>query len=80
VTELTAAWWLAAPERLEHRWALALARLPDCTIPMPHFGASDCRCPAHLLYLPALPAAAMMGDLLSASPSARPTLAALTGA
>jgi Uri superfamily endonuclease len=80
VTALTAVWWLASPERLEHRWALALAELPGSTIPMARFGASDCRCPAHLLYLPALPAPAALADLLSPSPSARPTLSPLTGA
>ena len=80
VTALTAVWWLASPERLEHCWALALAQLSGSSIPMARFGASDCRCPAHLLYLPALPAAVALCDLLSPSPSARPTLSPSTGA
>ena len=74
VTELTAVWWLATAERLEHRWAQALAQASSCSLPMPRFGASDCRCPAHLLYLPTLPAAAILSELLSLSPSAPPTL------
>ena len=80
VTELVAVWWLASPERLEHRWALALAQAPGCTIPMARFGASDCRCPAHLFYLPTLPAAAILSELLSRSPSVPPTLQLLTHA
>ncbi len=53
VTELDAIGWLASPERLEHTWAQALVQAPGCTAPMPRFGASDCRCPAHLFFLPA---------------------------
>lgn len=45
--------------------------VPGSSIPpMARFGASDCRCPAHLLYLPALPAAVTLWTLLSPSPSA----------
>jgi Uri superfamily endonuclease len=53
VTELDAICWLASPARLEHAWAQALVQASGCTVPMPHFGASDCRCPAHLFFLPA---------------------------
>jgi len=39
----------AAGEReLEHRWAAALAGLEGWSAPVPRFGASDCRCEAHL--------------------------------
>lgn len=38
------------PERYEHTWAAALAENPEFSIPIPRFGASDCRCPAHLFY------------------------------
>jgi len=39
---------------LECEWAQALAALPNATIPMPHFGSSDCRsgCEAHLIAFP----------------------------
>ena len=80
VTALVAVWWLASPERLEHRWSLALAQATGCIIPMPRFGASDCRCPAHLFYLPTLPAEAAMTGLLSPSQAAAPTLSPLTRA
>ena len=32
----------------------ALAALPNACVPIPHFGASDCRmgCPAHLIAVP----------------------------
>lgn len=54
VTELAGVWWCASPMRLEHAWAQALAALPDCKIPLARFGASDCRCAAHLFcYAPA---------------------------
>lgn len=41
--------------RLEHAWASALSRLPEAEIPMPGFGASDCRCASHLLFFPGWP-------------------------
>lgn len=36
---------------LECRWSQALAQIPGSCVPLPGFGASDCRagCPAHLL-------------------------------
>lgn len=36
------------PRRLECLWAAALAASDLCERPVPRFGASDCRCPAHL--------------------------------
>ncbi len=43
-------WWSGDGERWECRWALA-ALDGGATGPAPGFGASDCRCPTHLLYL-----------------------------
>lgn len=37
-------------ERLECRWAQALLSVPGAQVIAPRFGASDCRCPAHLIY------------------------------
>ncbi|MBL7161617.1 MAG: GIY-YIG nuclease family protein [Anaerolineales bacterium] len=39
---------------IECLWSQALAALPDTSVPLPGFGASDCRagCPAHLIALP----------------------------
>jgi Uri superfamily endonuclease len=50
VTTVTAVWYHEGPARLEHAWALAASQLPDATTPVPRFGSSDCRCPAHLVY------------------------------
>jgi len=50
VAELVEIWWRASPERQECAWARVLGRLPGASVPVPGFGASDCRCPAHLLY------------------------------
>lgn len=47
------AWWVHGEERLECRWAAALAALPGAGRPTPGFGASDCGCPGHLVRLPA---------------------------
>lgn len=43
-------WWCGDGERRECGWALA-ALAGGATAPAPGFGASDCRCPTHLLYL-----------------------------
>lgn len=50
-----AAWWAPGPERRECTWAEVLARMPAASRPAPGFGASDCRCPAHLVHFPILP-------------------------
>jgi Uri superfamily endonuclease len=46
--ELREAWVVVDTVRRECDWARALAALPDIRIPVPGFGASDCRCGAHL--------------------------------
>jgi Uri superfamily endonuclease len=43
-------WYAVETQKRECAWARALANLPDALIPVPRFGASDCRCPAHLIY------------------------------
>lgn len=47
---VTAAWYAVADRMQEHRWAERLAGLPGAT-PVAGFGASDCRCPSHLVHL-----------------------------
>ena len=42
-------------ERIECDWASAARRLPDADVVAARFGASDCRCPAHLVRVPACP-------------------------
>jgi Uri superfamily endonuclease len=49
------AWITKSRERLECTWAEALSRLPEASIVAPGFGASDCRCPAHLVRVTSLP-------------------------
>jgi Uri superfamily endonuclease len=50
-------WLDEAAENVECRWAAALASLPAAARPVARFGASDCRCPGHLVYLPQHPGA-----------------------
>jgi Uri superfamily endonuclease len=47
----------AGEEKFECRWSQALAGVKEIHIPLPGFGASDCRsgCTAHLVALPAEP-------------------------
>jgi Uri superfamily endonuclease len=47
--ELCQIWTAASADRQECDWARTLAALPGAWIPAPRFGASDCRCAAHLL-------------------------------
>ncbi len=42
-------------ERRECELATTLMRLPGAMVPAPHFGASDCRCPSHLVHFAARP-------------------------
>ena len=48
VTEPTEAWITLDPMKREHEWASALTKFPRVSVPMPRFGASDCRCLSHL--------------------------------
>ena len=40
------------PSRLEHEWAMLLERIPELSIPIKRFGASDCRCASNLFHVP----------------------------
>lgn len=47
---------LVSSLRLECLWSQALMKFPDVSVPVPGFGASDCKdsynpCPAHLVWL-----------------------------
>ena len=50
-----AAWYAIGTQKRECAWAKALARLPGASVPAPRFGASDCRCPTHLIHFAAPP-------------------------
>lgn len=43
-------WFVVGSNRLECRWRRALQEEAGLPIAVDGFGASDCRCPAHLLY------------------------------
>ena len=49
------AWVRVSDERLECTWAERLRRLPGAEVVAPGFGASDCACRAHLLWVAVLP-------------------------
>lgn len=43
-------WFLAGPPHREHAWARLFEAMEEAATPVPGFGASDCRCPAHLFH------------------------------
>jgi Uri superfamily endonuclease len=43
-------WYVAGTQKRECAWARTLSSLPGASVPVPRFGASDCRCPTHLIY------------------------------
>lgn len=55
VAPLVDVWYTTSETRLECTWAAVLKQMPGAEIPIPRFGASDCRCEAHLFYFPARP-------------------------
>ncbi len=55
VTSLDAVWYTHDPTRRECAWASVLRDLSTARIPLSGFGASDCACPAHLVFLPDRP-------------------------
>jgi Uri superfamily endonuclease len=52
---LETSWQAVCPIRLECTWAATLSKLPSAQIAIQKFGASDCRCPGHLIYWPTRP-------------------------
>ena len=50
VTTLVQMWTSPGDVRQECAWATAAAALPGASVVAPRFGASDCRCPAHLFH------------------------------
>jgi Uri superfamily endonuclease len=52
---LETVWQTIYPRRLECAWAATIRDLPDAQTPVRGFGASDCRCTSHLIYLPRCP-------------------------
>lgn len=50
-----AIWFCNSANRYEHLWSSVLANLPGALVPMAKFGATDCRCEAHLYYFTKAP-------------------------
>ena len=61
---LRASWQIDSSIRLECAWASALARLTGAEPIVPRFGASDCRCRAHLCYWKRRPLDSMLRTAL----------------
>jgi Uri superfamily endonuclease len=57
-----ALWCCVSSRRWEHDWAVLLAAVPGGWMPALGFGASDCRCPAHLFGFKRLPAPEILAD------------------
>jgi len=57
-------WYTTGTRRRECAWTRALLALPDALIPVPRFGASDCRCATHLVHFTAPPDVAAFADAL----------------
>ena len=53
--DIVEVWYLLSPQRLECYLCEMLRRSPGASIPAAGFGASDCRCPAHLIRFEAAP-------------------------
>lgn len=43
-------WYSLESRYREHDWAELMRQLPGASIPVPRFGASDCRCLTHLIH------------------------------
>jgi len=59
-------WTVVSEQRLECSWAQAVMEMIGAEVIAPRFGASDCNCPAHLVYFPQPPAAAQITATMQA--------------
>lgn len=62
--ELVEIWYATGLARRECSWADALSALCGGSIPVSRFGASDCRCPAHLIYFTRRPSLSSFSESL----------------
>ncbi|HEX3048057.1 MAG TPA: GIY-YIG nuclease family protein [Bacillota bacterium] len=49
-TEIVEIRYWVGPKRLEHKVAKTFRAIPGAVVPLARFGASDCKCEAHLVY------------------------------
>jgi Uri superfamily endonuclease len=69
-------WFSADPVPREHLWAETIAGLPGAGIPIPRFGASDCRCRSHLFHFASKPVLAVFRRrTLQRAPASVPIMA-----
>ena len=64
VSHLEKSWTIECTVRPECAWAAAVGQLPGALIAVPRFGASDCRCPGHLINFPTCPSDRQISDAL----------------
>ncbi len=55
ILPLTELWYTYDNQKREHEWAHLISKTSNALLPFPRFGASDCSCPAHLIYLSSKP-------------------------
>lgn len=56
-------WSVASETVYEHEWAGQLSAMAGAKIPVVGFGASDCRCVSHLIYMPQKPQTKVLSDI-----------------
>lgn len=61
---LSQVWFSVHDRKREHDWAALIRALSGAAMPAPRFGASDCRCPAHLFHFQRLPSFETFRQLL----------------
>lgn len=68
---LRGVWVTNGARTLEHAWAQRVGALDVAFVPLPGFGASDCRCVTHLLQLPAALSLGRIGAVLGCGTAPR---------
>ena len=64
LAELREVWFTRGTENVECQWAGKLAQLSTAALPFQRFGASDCRCAAHLIWFRRRPSLAAFCRLM----------------
>ena len=67
VTDLVEVWYLYSNSRYEHQFADLLEQFENIEIPISDFGASDCKCQAHLFFSSNLPSFAKFKEKLNSN-------------
>jgi Uri superfamily endonuclease len=67
-----AVWCCYGPRPWEHQWAKCLGTLPEASIPLAGFGASDCACESHLYFFKGRPSRTSFARSLRAMDRSHP--------